>query len=120
MSRDEKIIQAFPPKELPECPVDEARPKWGYCDHGRITLVEHDRAVLCQDCGRSLDPFQYLLDGARAIRRGWADHRHAVQLIKEKREQLETLEKERKRLAAQVKRMKDKTVGYVLDVRKPL
>lgn len=119
MSED-KVIQAFPAKELPECPVDEAQRPWRHCDHGRITLVEHDRAVICQDCGATLDAFRYLLDGARAIRRGWQDYRHVASLVKEKRTQIEALEKERRRLASQVRRLKEKSSPNVLDVRKPL
>ena len=116
----DKVIQAFPSKDLPECPVDVDRGPMRHCNHQRIRLVEHDRALLCQDCGATLDPFRYLLDGAHAMRHGWQEYRYVQQLLKEKREQLAALEKERKRLAGQVRRLKGKVEGDVLDMRKPL
>ncbi|WP_313036604.1 FtsB family cell division protein [Stenotrophomonas acidaminiphila] len=117
MSGDEKIIQAFPARDLPECPVDVER-RVGFCQHRKITLVEHDREVVCTECGAKLDPFNYLLAGALAMRHGWSDHRYVVEELKRKRQQLEDLEKARKRLQAQVRRLKQ---GHdALDLRKPL
>ena len=114
---DDKVIQAFPARELPECPVDVER-RVGFCLHGQITLVEHDRQVVCAQCGATLDAFNYLVAGALAIRRGWQDHRYVQEELKRKRQQLEDLEKARKRLQAAVRRLKQ---GHdALDLRKPL
>lgn len=115
---DDKVIHAFPSRELPECPVSIER-RAGYCQHARITLVEHDRNIVCAECGRTLDPFDYLLKEAFAIRRGWDEARHLAHLLVEKRQQVADLDKERKRLQAQVRRLKEKP-GTTLDVRKPL
>lgn len=115
---DDKVIRPFPSRELPECAVDIER-RMGHCNHQQITLVEHDRVVLCAVCGATLDPFKYLLDGAYAIRRAWQDHRYVEQEVARKRQQIADLDKERKRLAAKVRTLKAKEVD-TLDLRKPL
>lgn len=114
---DEKIIHAFPTREAPECPVEIER-RAHYCSHGKITLVTHDRCVVCAQCGATLDAFDYLLREAHAIRRGWEAYRQLERMIEEKRQQIADLEKERKRLQAQVRRAKDKP-GATLDLRGP-
>lgn len=69
---DEKVL-AFPAKgDIPVCPVEIVRGReYGWCNHDKIRLNEHDRCVLCANCGATLDPFEYLKGGAVAIRRGW-------------------------------------------------
>jgi len=101
---DEKVIHAFPSKELPECPVTIER-RVGYCQHQSINLIEHDRQVVCTKCGATLDPFDYLLHEARAISYGWEKYREVIRLIEERRKQLADLDKEKKRLQGQVRRL---------------
>lgn len=118
---DDKIIHAFPKRdELPECPVDVER-KLHFCDHKKIRLIEHDRVVLCVDCGATVDPFAYLVKGAYAIREGWRLHRELGRCIDERREQLEKLNKEKSRLQAVVRRLKQKAGdAETLELRRPL
>jgi hypothetical protein len=101
---EDKIIRAFPSRDLPECPV-KVEEKAGYCRHGEIALVAHERRIECAECGATLDPFDYLLGDARAIRRGWENYRHVQQLIKERMETIAKLDKEKRRLQAQVRRI---------------
>lgn len=117
---DEKVIHAFPNRsEIPECSVSiETKP--GYCRHEQIRIVEHSRTVECAKCGASLDPFDYIRGEAYALRRGWQDYKSISAMVREKQEAICVLEKERKRLHAQVKRLKDKAPVDSLDMRRPL
>lgn len=118
---DDKVIHAFPNREpLPECPVDIER-RMGFCGHKEITLVEHDRSVVCAKCGATLDPFDYLVSGAQALRYGWQAYRMVEHKHKELSQRVDDLVRERNRLTGIVKRLKDKAgAGVSLDVRKPL
>lgn len=116
---DDNVIRTFPKKGLPECPVEVGQ-RFGYCRHRSIMVVEHDRQVICTECNATLDAFDYLRGEALAIRRGWESYRHVEQLCNEKQQRIADLEKERKRLTAQVKRLKGKAQGVAIDVRKPL
>lgn len=118
---DDKVIQAFPKRgEVPECPVEVER-SIHFCDHKKIRLVEHDRMVVCAECGATIDPFAYLVAGAYAIRRGWDAYRELGRNIDERREQLEKLNKEKARLQGVVRRLKGKAGdGGTLDLRGPL
>lgn len=119
MSGDNTIV-SFPRKtELPECPVT-VEEKRGFCRHDRIRLVEHDRNVVCADCGAAIDAFTYLLHGAYAIRSAWQNHRMVEHKIEELQKTVGALEKEKRRLASAVKRLREKPQVDVLDVRKPL
>lgn len=104
---DEKIIRAFPAKELPECPVafEERRHAFSYCQHPLININTHDRLITCAKCGATLDPFDYVAAEARAIRRGWDDYRQIQALLSERRQQIADLDRERKRLQGQVRRL---------------
>jgi hypothetical protein len=118
---DDKVIQAFPKRgEVPECPVEVER-RLGFCRHERVRLVEQDRTVVCVDCGATLDPFAYLVEGAYAMRNGWGHYREVCRRIEERREQLAKLDKEKSRLQAAVRRLKEKAGNAdTLDLRKPL
>lgn len=115
---DEKTIVQFPRGgDVPECPVAFER-DFKFCRHGKVRLVEHDRSVVCAECGQSIDPFAYLVGEAYAVRRAWDDYGEVSRRAKELREKVSDLERERKRLTAAVKRLKEK-VGDdgVLDLR---
>ena len=117
---DAKTVIRFPGKsELPDCPVGVER-RLGFCNHDKIRLVEHDRAVVCANCGATIDPFDYLLKGAYAVRHAWQLHAQVVAKTSELQRAVDDLQKERKRLGAMVKRLAAKTAGDVIDVRKPL
>lgn len=99
---DDKVIHAFPTRELPECPVSIER-RSSYCQHPTITLVPHDRAVICAKCGAALDAFDYLMKEAQAIRYGWETYRQVIQLVQEKRQQVADLDREKKRLQGRIR-----------------
>jgi hypothetical protein len=99
---DDKVIHAFPARELPDCPV-EIEQRLRLCSHAAIRLIPHDRQVSCSSCGATLDPFDYLMKEAEAIRRGWQGYQHACRLIEEKRQQVADLEKQKKRLQGQIR-----------------
>lgn len=111
---DDKVIRAFPGRELPACPVtiEEQR---GYCRHPRIVMSEHDRSVICAECSATLDPFDYLRNDAYAMRQGWERHRQVQQKIQQLREQCDLLEKEKRRLSGAVRRLKEKA-GAPIDL----
>ena len=100
---EDKVIHAFPSRELPDCPVAIERGPVMPCMHPEITINEHERAIRCSKCDASLDAFDYLRREACAIRRGWEEHRYVMQLVKEKREQIEALDKQKKRLQGQIR-----------------
>ena len=114
----DNIIHAFPAKVLPDCPVDVERPSV-WCLHPAITIVEHDRLVICSKCGAAIDPYEYLRSQALAIRRGWDAYRMVMHQEKQKRDQVEQLDKVRKRLAAQVKRLQAQAPGVSVDLKSP-
>lgn len=123
MADDDKVL-SFPVRAVPECPVEvvNTRNPGKFClYHMRIRLDVHKRVVECADCGQILDPFDYIAAGAQAIRRGWQEHAHVESLIREKRDQVTALDKERKRLQPILKRMREKvgTNDGTLDLRKP-
>lgn len=101
---DDKVIRAFPSRELPECPVKIERPV-EVCRHPEIALHTYDRKIECAVCGATLDPFDYLVREALAIRRGWEEYRNVRSLVKERMEAIAKLDKEKKRLQAQVRRI---------------
>ena len=99
---DEKVIHAFPSRDLPECPVSIEQ-RHIYCRHDEISLVPHDRAVVCRKCGATLDPFDYLMKEAQAIRSGWEHYRQVMRLVEERRQQVADLDKEKKRLQGRIR-----------------
>ena len=117
---DAPSIVNFPRKgDLPECPISVERASV-FCQHPKIRLVEQDRNLVCAECGATLDPFDYLRDGAYAVRRAWDSHRAVAAKVEELRSRIEHLEKERRRLTSSVRRLRDKAAADVVDVRKPL
>jgi hypothetical protein len=107
MADDKKILQ-FPTGEIPQCPVDVEHDNNWSCKHGRIRLVEADRTVVCADCGKVFDPFGYLLLEANTLIAAWRDHKMVVGRNEYLRDENQRLEKERKRLAAAVRRGKER------------
>lgn len=101
----DKIIRAFPSKEVPDCPVSFDERHHAYCQHPAINLNTHDRLITCAKCGATLDPFAYLVAEAKAIRCGWDSYRQVQHMITERRQQLADLDREKKRLQGQVRRL---------------
>lgn len=121
---DESTILTFPTKATPECPVEvvDEKPVGIYCHgHPRIRVDQHSRTVQCADCGKVIDPFDYIVSGAVSIRRGWQLLEQVQASVREKSEKVRELEKERKRLTPIVRRLAQKAEGHdgVLDMRKP-
>lgn len=112
-------ILSFPGAEpLPENLVelkDDTQRLMRYCEHGRITLDEHQRTVGCRDCGAILDPFNFLRDNARTLQRAWINHGLAQRKVKELTDRIEALNKERESLQGKVRRLREKVP--VVDVR---
>lgn len=124
MSDNEKIL-SFPSKAIPDCPVEvvDSKPVGRFChQHLRVRFDLYTRTAECADCGQVLDPFNYLVNGAHAIRRGWEQYKNLENLIREKQEAVNALEKERRRLQPIVKRLREKAgkEDGTLDMRTPL
>jgi hypothetical protein len=102
---NDKIIRAFPSKEVPDCPVSFDDRHHSFCEHPAINLNTHDRLITCSKCGATLDPFAYLVSEAIAIRRGWDRYRQVQHMIAERQQQLADLDREKKRLQGQVRRL---------------
>jgi hypothetical protein len=110
VSDDTKIL-AFPSKgDIPACAVeiDRTRPAPEFCRHDQIRLVERDRNIVCTKCGVTLEPFNYLLSGAMTIARAWIDYEVMRQRVQELAARVGDLKKEKARLTAAVKRLKEK------------
>jgi cell division protein FtsB len=118
---EDKVIHAFPSRDpVPECPVD-VKQRTFHCRHEKVSVDENIRMIVCTQCEARIDPFDYLRGEAYALRRGWQDYQSVVAATTEKRAACEKLEKERKRLQAQVKRLRDKApASDTLDMRRPL
>jgi uncharacterized small protein (DUF1192 family) len=116
MEAETKIV-AFPGQEpLPENPLTIEEPKHRvYCSHESVSLDEHLRVVNCRQCGAVLDAFSFLRNNARTVQMAWRNHRMVTNKVAELQERIEVLERERKRLSAQVKRLQEKAPS--LDVR---
>lgn len=115
MSDENKVVNAFPSRELPENlmqiePRNQALPY--SCNHEAIRLDAHDRAVYCARCGATLDAFSFLLNNAITIQRAWQHHGEANRKVRELLDRIEVLQKEEKRLSAMVKRRAEK-VGII-------
>jgi hypothetical protein len=57
-------VEYMPPEdyELPELKVIIAKDgPIEYCPHDQIKIYPHHRVIQCSHCGKSLDPFEYLL-----------------------------------------------------------
>lgn len=106
------VIHAFPGSELPANPVTfaDSKPPGApyYCRHEQIRLDRHLRVVECAVCGAVLDPFDYLVTEACAMREGWRRHKEVRASLLELIERVDALKKEEKRLKAAVKRAADK------------
>jgi len=114
------VIHAFPSRDVPEPPV-KLEPEYysNHCYHMSIVLHEHERQVVCSQCGAVLDPFDYLRGQAVAIRRGWQRYKDAAAREREIRENLTQLEREQKRLQSQIRRLRGKSAPLALDMRTP-
>jgi len=111
----DKVLQ-FPGAEpLPDNPIEIERND-RHCEHGKVSLDEHQRCVNCLQCGAVLDAFDFLRSNARTLQTAWQAHRMVTLKANEVHERVVVLERERKRLAAQVKRLQQKAAP-VLDVR---
>jgi len=118
---DDNIVQAFPQRgQLPENPVELVEDRWRHCQHASIRIIKDDRQVVCRECGATLDPFDYLVNEAHAITRGWQEHRQVMAECAQRREDIARLEKEKRRLQAQVRTLKKRADEVTLDVRRPL
>lgn len=114
MSTD-KVI-SFPGAEpVPENPITIER-RDNFCSHDSVSLDEHQRIVNCLKCGAVLDPFNFLRDNARTLQTAWQSYRMVNAKATEVHERVLVLDKERKRLSAQVKRLQERAAP-VLDVR---
>lgn len=113
---DTKVL-TFPGAEpIPENPITIEQPKrLTFCSHESVSLDEHQRVVNCRQCGAVLDAFSFLRDNARTLQRAWQNYRTVNAKVAEVQERVELLERERKRLSAQVKRLQEKSPA--LDVR---
>lgn len=110
----DKIV-SFPTAEpLPENPISIKRND-RYCRHDRVSLDEHQRTVNCLMCGGVLDAFAFLHKNAAVIQTAWHQHSEVMRKVREVQQRIDLLEKERKRLAGQVKRLQDKAPS--LDLR---
>jgi len=117
------VIHAFPSREVQEPPVRlEPEHYRNHCHHLSITLQEHERQVVCSECGAVLDPFDYLRGQVIAIRRGWGRYQEAQTRESKLRESIVQLEREQKRLKAQNQRLRDKAAAspFALDMHKTL
>lgn len=110
-------VVSFPGAEpLPENLIQRVdKDPWSHCQHGRITLDEHQRSVTCRDCGRVLDPFQFLQQQADLLRRAWSNHDSAQHKVQELVDRIAALKKEHDSLLGKVRRLKEKMP--VVDVR---
>lgn len=120
MSND-KIVN-FPGTEpLPANLIETNDPqRFKFCksDHGSIMLDEHLRTVTCRDCGKVLDPFDFLKQNARTLQRAWQNHASAKQKVSELMDRIETLNKELVSVQGKVRRAKEKLPPEsALDVR---
>lgn len=110
-------VTTFPGKDpLPENLIQrEDKDPWSHCQHGRITLDEHQRTVNCRDCGRVLDPFNFLSMQAGLLQRAWQHHDMAKHKLQELTDRIGALKKEHDSLLGKVRRLKEKMP--VVDVR---
>lgn len=104
----DKVV-SFPGAEpLPENPITVTGAPT-FCDHEAITLDEHQRQVHCTRCNAVLDAFDFLRHNARTLQRAWQNYRIVQSKASELQDRVEVLAKEHRRLAAQVKRLQEKT-----------
>ena len=107
---NDKIV-TFPGAEpLPENLIqrqEDPKRYTRYCDHGRITLDEHNRLVSCAECGATLDPFQYLLKQADVLQRAWTNYRIAAKKVEDLSTSISNLLAEEKRIKGRVRRAKE-------------
>lgn len=118
MSDDGTIIHFPGQGDIPECPVSFER-DLQFCRHEQVRLVQHDRNVVCAQCGATIDPFDYLVGEAHAIRRAWSEYASVSAKAKELSQRNEALAKEQRRLAAAIKRQKEKVPDDLLHLRTP-
>jgi hypothetical protein len=88
---------------------------YSHCRHSRITLDEHQRTVNCRDCGRVLDPFNFLSTQAGLLQLAWQHHDMAQRKVQELTDRIGALKKEHDSLTGKVRRLKEKMP--VVDVR---
>lgn len=111
-----KVVSLPGAEPLPENLLQASdRDPWSHCAHGRITLDVHERTVNCRDCGRVLDPFQFLQKQADLLQRAWSNHDAAKRKVQELVDRIHALKKEHDSLQGKVRRLKEKMP--VVDVR---
>lgn len=106
-------VVAFPghhlSDEIPQSPFEIATSDKRPCRHHlRIRLDLHQREVSCADCYAVLDPFDYLVSNATVVQRACANYAFVQTKVGEQQERLMGLDKETKRLRAQVARLEAK------------
>lgn len=78
-----------------------------YCanHHGRVKVEKHRRLLICQDCGKAIDPFDYVLEWAQKGDRKMKALKFVEAKSRIAHRQFEHLETRIKNLRAQLKRM---------------
>lgn len=104
----EKVVQFPGAESLPENPISITPAPFGFCNHELITLDEHRRLVICSQCDRAIDPYDYLLGNARTLQRAWTNYAELQRRASAKVESIEALERTEKNLKAKVARLKEK------------
>jgi len=112
---DDKVLQFPGGGELPEQTILIERDQHRYCNHEKISLDPHARAVICVICGATLDPFDFLVKNGITLQRAWSDHKSVKAKISELMGRVMFLKKQKASLEASVRRLKDKVP--VLDTR---
>ena len=106
-------VVAFPGHSLsdaiPQSPFEIAKSDKRVCRHHmRVRLDLHQREVSCADCYAVLDPFDYLVNNATVVQRAWANYAFVQSKVSDQQERSLVLDKEVKRLRAQVARLEAK------------
>ena len=82
--------------------------KTGFCRCARVFVVEQTRMLECQDCGKVIDPFDFMMQEAKKQN----SHVYQISHLKHEKEKLidevEDLKRQRRNLKAQVKRASSK------------
>lgn len=93
---------------IPQVPLEPKKAKFCRCSY--VTVDEARREVLCRECGRKIDPFDFLFDQAKkqANALAWVKKLYKDQASIQK--DIEELKRQRRNLKAQVDRFERKLV----------
>jgi hypothetical protein len=80
--------------------------KYTRCKHLSILVIEDTRLLQCSDCGKTIDPFDYLLGYANGQQRIVWNLKLVKIELKEIQEKIAVLKKDKINLQAQVNRLK--------------